>query len=303
MVTARPRPSHAQCPVPSVGRIRILWAAAARRDATHALRRSRGGRAHCTTPSAPPRGGGGPWQERRCPRPVRAGSASVSSNSIVWPASGPRPLSFPPAPRNLALMGVGGLWRELCRSSAFVWAELAPMVGQLPSIVHRALSECCARPVHQTHRRAILNWTERATWLQPRGPECVDVGPAFHMYTSGVLASKLYGQLPVKVTPFTGNLRAIYGNYGQSTGNDSLRSDDSLRSELVKKLHCQGFVHFTAVWRPVNLPGSAEGLRRSPAARDHNLRLLHVLAALRCLLAGWLAGWLAGRMLLCVLCC
>eukprot|EP00661_Eupelagonemidae_sp_cell13_P008030 gene8030-biopygen9128 len=30
--------------------------------------------------------------------------------------------------------------------------------------------------------------------------------------TSGFLASKLYGQLPVKFTPFTGNLRAITGN-------------------------------------------------------------------------------------------
>eukprot|EP00661_Eupelagonemidae_sp_cell13_P002388 gene2388-biopygen460 len=64
--------------------------------------------------------------------------------------------------------------------------------------------------------------------------------------TSGFLASKLYGQLPVKFMPFTGNLRAIYGellanlraiywqsmgnhritgnftcNYGQSTGNST----------------------------------------------------------------------------------
>eukprot|EP00661_Eupelagonemidae_sp_cell13_P025285 gene25285-biopygen9018 len=101
--------------------------------------------------------------------------------------------------------------------------------------------------------------------------------------TSGVLASKLYGQLPVKFTPFTGNLQAITGNllaitgnywqstgncrqsrsnlwaitgnlraitgnlraiYRQSTGNDSLRSDDSLRSELVNRTPLASFPTF-----------------------------------------------------------
>eukprot|EP00661_Eupelagonemidae_sp_cell13_P020331 gene20331-biopygen2565 len=170
------------------------------------------------------------------------------------------------------------------------------------SISHfkRALSRSCRGPVavcvcdprgHRTVSRAWRGhgagyrhffwvWVARA-W---RGHGAGVTPGGGSRETSGFLASKLHGQLPVKFTPFTGNLRAItcnlLANYGQSTGNcgqstsnlwaiygqlraiyaiygqllaiywqstgnDSLLSDDSLRSELVKETVLASFFYIS----------------------------------------------------------